>query len=245
MPRLDGPFAQQDLAFGLDHAARDDARVFVVDGAAVGAYEAGQMVARRDAEADRVATVGAELHEVTNCTAWNLRLGWARTRHGPLSLRSVQLWLKSVKVRIASGGSVRAGARKRASGGSRVHLLRVGDVSSRTAARGLRTGTAVARGGGARQRAARLQLPFLQLQAQPQSDPSAGSSSWSHARSATVTFRRRRECPSVFRQLCGTGMGPQQQGSSWTCGEERNALRPCPVPEEARTLPTTQTTDAS
>ncbi len=34
-----------------------------------------------------------------------------------------------------------------------------------------------------------------------------------------------------FRQLWGTGTGPQQQGSSWTCGEERNALRPCPVPE--------------
>ena len=30
------------------------------------------------------------------------------------------------------------------------------------------------------------------------------------------------------RQLCGTGTGPQQQGSSWTCGEERNALRPAP-----------------
>jgi hypothetical protein len=30
------------------------------------------------------------------------------------------------------------------------------------------------------------------------------------------------------RQLCGAGMGPQQQGSSWTCGEERKALRPAP-----------------
>ncbi len=31
-----------------------------------------------------------------------------------------------------------------------------------------------------------------------------------------------------FRQLCGTWMGPQQQGSPWTCGEERKALRPAP-----------------
>ncbi len=34
-----------------------------------------------------------------------------------------------------------------------------------------------------------------------------------------------------FRQLWGTGTGPQQQGTSGTCGEERNALRPSPVPE--------------
>jgi len=40
-------------------------------------------------------------------------------------------------------------------------------------------------------------------------------------------------------------MGPQQQGSPGTCGEERKALRPCPVPEGARALPTPQTTDAS
>src|SRR5688500_12617650 len=37
-------------------------------------------------------------------------------------------------------------------------------------------------------------------------------------------------------------MGPQQQGSSGTCGEERNALRPAPVPEGAKTLPASQTT---
>ena len=32
------------------------------------------------------------------------------------------------------------------------------------------------------------------------------------------------------RRLCDTWTGSQQQGSSWTCGEERNALRPSPAP---------------
>jgi hypothetical protein len=64
--RLDGPLAQQDLAFVLDHAARDDARVFVVDGSATGADEARQLIAWWDSEADRLGTVGTELHEVRN-----------------------------------------------------------------------------------------------------------------------------------------------------------------------------------
>ncbi len=46
----------------------------------------------------------------------------------------------------------------------------------------------------------------------------------------TTTYRRWLSGDVFSRQLCGTWTGPQQQGSSWTCGEERKALRPCPVP---------------
>ncbi len=64
-------------------------------------------------------------------------------------------------------------------------------------------------------------------------------------RNAAVTFRRRRERPTSARQLCGTGTGPQQQGSSWTCGVGALAFRPCPVPGGGRSLPSTQTTEPS
>ncbi len=46
------------------------------------------------------------------------------------------------------------------------------------------------------------------------------------------------------RQLCGTGTGPQQQGSSWTCGEERNAPGRARCREETPPPLTLRATDA-